>query len=106
MTIHPTQDVRNVRKVASGNVPKIGALHRDGLGSVRADHADDGLRNETDVYRPFGEQAETIVSASAVREAKGYHRRDATTRMRGCCTSTPGTTIRAWGCSCSRTGGR
>jgi hypothetical protein len=72
MTAFPTPDVRIVRKVASGNVARIGMLHRDGLGSIRAVTADDGLRNETDLYRPFGEQAETVQSLSAVREAKGF----------------------------------
>jgi RHS repeat-associated protein len=72
MTAFPTPDVRIVRRVSSGNVARIGALHRDGLGSVRAVTSDEGLANETDLYRPFGEQAETVLSVNAVREAKGY----------------------------------
>ena len=50
----------------------ISTLHRDGLGSVRAVTSQAGLRTETDLYRPFGEQTETVQNPGAVSEIKGF----------------------------------
>ncbi|MBS0564082.1 MAG: RHS repeat-associated core domain-containing protein [Proteobacteria bacterium] len=46
--------------------------HRDGLGSVRAVTSSAGVRTETDLYRPFGDQLETVQNLAALREIKGY----------------------------------
>jgi RHS repeat-associated protein len=47
-------------------------LHRDALASVRAVTGADGALDETAVYRPFGEQREWMLDASAAGEDKGF----------------------------------
>jgi hypothetical protein len=47
-------------------------LHRDALSSVRAVTGAGGGVAETAVYRPFGEQQERVLDASAAGEDKGF----------------------------------
>jgi RHS repeat-associated protein len=47
-------------------------LHRDALSSVRAVTGAGGEVTETAVYRPFGEQQERVLDASAAGEDKGF----------------------------------
>jgi hypothetical protein len=62
---YPNGSVRIVNGVAS-------YLHRDGLMSVRAVTGTDGAADEKAVYRPFGEQQEWVLDASAAGEDKGF----------------------------------
>jgi RHS repeat-associated protein len=47
-------------------------LHRDALGSVIGTSGTDGLWDDRAVYRPFGEQIETLRDPTATPEAKGF----------------------------------
>jgi hypothetical protein len=62
---YPHPSVRLVNGVAS-------FLHRDALSSVRAVTGAGGGLAETAVYRPFGEQQERVLDASAAGEDKGF----------------------------------
>jgi len=70
---YPIPEIRVIRTTSGGStiVEKSG-LHRDGLGSVRAVTSSAGVRTETDLYRPFGDQLETTQDPAAVIETKAY----------------------------------
>ena len=47
-------------------------LHRDGLGSVRAITSAAGVKIESALYKPFGEQSEWVLPGNAAPETKGW----------------------------------
>jgi RHS repeat-associated protein len=47
-------------------------LHRDNLASVRAVTSSAGAANRVSVYKPYGEQVETVLVALSPTESKGY----------------------------------
>ncbi len=47
-------------------------LHRDNLASVRAITSSAGAANRVSVYKPYGEQVETVLVALSPTESKGY----------------------------------
>ena len=70
---YPLPDLRILHYTSGGTaVTEKSGLHRDGLGSVRAVTSSAGLRTETDLYRPFGDQLETVQNLAALREIKAY----------------------------------
>ncbi|MGC1428522.1 MAG: RHS repeat-associated core domain-containing protein, partial [Albidovulum sp.] len=50
----------------------MGTLHKDGLGSVRVVTDKTGLAAERSTYRPFGEEAEQLLSLSTPKDTKGF----------------------------------
>jgi hypothetical protein len=47
-------------------------LHRDNLASVRAVTSSAGAANRVSVYKPYGEQVETVLVALSPTESKGH----------------------------------
>ena len=72
--LYPTANIRvTYSRDAGGNVvKKVNTLHADGLGSVRAVTDETGLPAERSTYRPFGEEAEQLLSLSTPKETKGF----------------------------------
>jgi len=60
-------------KLLNGVTPAAAAwLHRDGLGSVRAITSGAGVKIESALNKPFGEQSEWLLPGNAVPETKGW----------------------------------
>jgi len=60
-------------KLLNGTTPAVATyLHRDGLSSVRAITDAAGVKGESAVYKPFGEQSEWVLPGNAAPETKGW----------------------------------
>ena len=60
-------------KLLNGTTPATATyLHRDGLGSVRAITDAAGVKIESALYKPFGEQSEWLLPGNAAPETKGW----------------------------------
>lgn len=60
-------------KLLNGTTPAVATyLHRDGLSSVRAITDAAGVKVESAVYKPFGEQSEWVLPGNAAPETKGW----------------------------------
>ena len=70
---YPLSNIRVTRvKDASGTVIKrVGTLHLDGLGSVRAVTDETGLARERTAFRPYGEEIAALTPLT-LPETKGY----------------------------------
>ncbi|MGC1429827.1 MAG: hypothetical protein WA822_14660 [Albidovulum sp.] len=62
-----------ITKTKSGSTitTKVGTLHKDGLGSVRAVTDEAGLAAERTTYRPFGEEVVQLTPLT-LPETKGF----------------------------------
>ena len=72
--LYPTPNIRitKIRDAGGTIVTRVNTLHTDGLGSVRAVTDETGLAAERSTYRPFGEEAEQLLSLSTPKETKGF----------------------------------
>ena len=72
--LYPTPNIRitKIRDAGGTIVTRVNTLHTDGLGSVRAVTDEAGLAAERSTYRPFGEEAEQLLSLSTPKETKGF----------------------------------
>lgn len=60
-------------KLLNGTTPAVATyLHRDGLSSVRAITDAAGVKVESAVYKPFGEQSEWVLPGNTAPETKGW----------------------------------
>jgi RHS repeat-associated protein len=60
-------------KLLNGVTPAAATyMHRDGLGSVRAITSAAGVKIESAVYKPLGEQSEWVLPGNAAPETKGW----------------------------------
>ncbi len=60
-------------KLLNGTTPTAATyLHRDGLSSVRAITDSAGVKIESALYKPFGEQSEWLLPGNAAPETKGW----------------------------------
>ena len=60
-------------KLVNGVTPAAATyLHRDGLSSVRAITDTAGVKIESALYKPFGEQSEWVLPGNAAPETKGW----------------------------------
>jgi RHS repeat-associated protein len=60
-------------KLLNGTTPAVATyLHRDGLSSVRAITDAAGVKIESALYKPFGEQSEWVLPGNAAPETKGW----------------------------------
>ncbi len=60
-------------KLLNGTTPAVATyMHRDGLSSVRAITDPAGVKIESALYKPFGEQSEWLLPGNAAPETKGW----------------------------------
>jgi RHS repeat-associated protein len=60
-------------KLVNGTTPSVATyLHRDGLSSVRAITSAAGVKIESALYKPFGEQSEWLLPGNPSPETKGW----------------------------------
>jgi RHS repeat-associated protein len=60
-------------KLVNGTTPAVATyLHRDGLSSVRTITNSAGVKTESALYKPFGEQSEWLLPGNTSAETKGW----------------------------------
>jgi len=60
-------------KLLNGTTPAVATyMHRDGLSSVRAITDPAGVKVESALYKPFGEQSEWVLPGNMAPETKGW----------------------------------